>query len=378
MMALETEGGAAASETPQFTPITAPKDAPEQMTTTQAARMLAQLRHNPPKEQPAESAPDPRIKSGEAAPATESEAAPAAEDAAPVEAQPSGEAEAAPEPEAELSPIEPPRSWSKDEKERFKALPRETQEYLAERETERDREIRRTQNEAADKLKGLTAKEQAAEQARLQYEAALPQLLQSLQSQQAGEFADIRTLADVERLAREDWPRYLQWDVAQKKLAAVQQEMLSAQQRQAHEAQQKFSDFARKEDDLFTEKVPDMADPEKAAKLKSAALAHLKELGFEEAELASTWNGQGGISLRDHRMQLLIRDATLWREAQSKAKAATTKPVPPVQRPGVAQSRNTGVAAEIANLSKQLETASGMNQAKIAAKIVALRRTAAR
>jgi hypothetical protein len=275
-------------------------------------------------------------------------------------------------------PIEPPRSWSKDEKERFKALPRETQEYLAERETERDREIRRTQNEAADKLKGLTAKEQAAEQARLQYEAALPQLLQSLQSQQAGEFADIRTLADVERLAREDWPRYLQWDVAQKKLAAVQQEMLSAQQRQAHEAQQKFSDFARKEDDLFTEKVPDMADPEKAAKLKSAALAHLKELGFEEAELASTWNGQGGISLRDHRMQLLIRDATLWREAQSKAKAATTKPVPPVQRPGVAQSRNTGVAAEIANLSKQLETASGMNQAKIAAKIVALRRTAAR
>src|SRR5882672_4996536 len=44
--------------------------------------------------------------------------------------------------------IEPPRSWTKEEKERFFSLPRETQEYLANREQERDREIRRSQNEA--------------------------------------------------------------------------------------------------------------------------------------------------------------------------------------------------------------------------------------
>src|SRR5437764_1181432 len=99
-----------------------------------------------------------------------------ANDAAPAEGQPSGETESQPEPAAEPL-IEPPRSWTKDEKERFKTLPRETQEYLAERETERDREIRRSQNEAAEKLKGLSAKEQAVEQARQQYEAALPQLL---------------------------------------------------------------------------------------------------------------------------------------------------------------------------------------------------------
>jgi hypothetical protein len=276
-----------------------------------------------------------------------------------------------------LPPIEPPRSWKADEKERFKALPRETQEYLAEREMERDRAFNRSQSEAAEKLKGLTAKEQAVEQTRLQYEAALPQLLQNLQGQQAGEFADVRTMADVERLAREDWPRYLAWDVAQKKIAAVTQEMLSAQQRQAQEKLQQFSAFAKHEDDLFIERVPDMADPDKAAKLQGAAMTVLKDLGFTETELGQSWNGAKDLSLRDHRVQLLIRDATLWREAQQKAKAAATKPVPPVQRPGVAQGRNASADAEIQNLTKKLERASGMTAMRIAARLTAARRQAA-
>jgi hypothetical protein len=274
-------------------------------------------------------------------------------------------------------PIEAPRSWTKEDKELFTSLPRETQERLVERERSRETDFLRRQNEAAEKLKGLTAKEQAVEQARLAYEAALPQLLGNLQSQQAGEFADIKTMADVERLAREDWPRYLQWDVAQKKIAAVTQETLSAQQRQQQEKLQRFSEFAKKEDDLFIERVPDMADAGKAAKLQSAAMTVLKDLGFNETELGDSWNGGKELSLRDHRVQLLIRDATLWREAQVKAKAASTKPVPPVQRPGVASGRNASSDAEIQNLTKQLERASGMNAMRIAAKLTAMRRAAA-
>ena len=90
-----------------------------------------------------ESEADPRIKSGAAA-----------DDAAPADAQAPGEQTESAEPEAAAPPpIEPPRSWTKDEKERFQSLPRETQEYLATREQERDREFRRSQNEAAEKLK---------------------------------------------------------------------------------------------------------------------------------------------------------------------------------------------------------------------------------
>src|SRR5262249_31959780 len=140
-----------------------------------------------------------------AAPADESASADATadKDAAPQEAEAPGETESA-DPAEALPPIDAPRSWTAEDKELFNSLPRETQERIAGRERSRERDFRRSQDEAAEKLKGLTAKEQAAEQARQQYETALPLLLQTLQSQQAGEFADIKTMADVERLARED------------------------------------------------------------------------------------------------------------------------------------------------------------------------------
>jgi|tagenome__1003787_1003787.scaffolds.fasta_scaffold20989504_12 hypothetical protein len=361
-----TQGATAAPEIPV---VSLPDNAPEKFSISQAARALQSVRFKDIKEAVAP------VKAA-AEPEQQSEAAAAAEDAAPVETQAPGETESADPPET-LAPIEAPRSWTAEDKELFQSLPRETQERLAERERSRERDFRRSQDEAAEKLKGLTAKEQAVEQARQQYETALPQLLNNLQYAQAGEFADVKTIADVERLAREDWPRYLQWDVAQKKIAAVTQEMLQAQQRQGQEKMQRFTEFARKEDDLFVEKVPDMADAVKAEKLQKAAVSLLKDVGFTEGELGASWNGEKDISLRDHRVQLLIRDATLWREAQAKAKTATTKPVPPVQRPGAAPAQTTGAHAEIQNLTKQLETATGMNAHRIGARLIAARRAAA-
>jgi hypothetical protein len=70
-----------------------------------------------------------------------------------------------------LPPIEPPRSWTKAEKERFQSLPRETQEYLHTREQERDTAFRRSQNEIAEQRKAAKAEREAAEKVRQQYEA---------------------------------------------------------------------------------------------------------------------------------------------------------------------------------------------------------------
>jgi hypothetical protein len=358
-----------AEQAPDFTPVTLPADAPESMDFRSAARALQGIRF-PKKE--AEAAPADAL----SAPAAQEQESPVTpEDGAPQDAAPAEATESPAEP-AELPPIEPPRSWSKDEKERFTSLPRDTQAYLAERETERDREIRRTQNEAAEKLKGLNVKEQAVEQARQQYESALPQLLQTLQDQTAGAFSDVKTIADVEKMAREDWPRYLQWDLQQKKIAATHQELQAAQQRQQTERAQKFSEFAKKEDALFEEKVPDLRDPEKAEKLRKSAVALLESIGFTNAELGASWSGEKDIPLRDHRMQLLIHDAMQWREAQAKAKAAVTRPVPPVQRPGVAPAKNAGAMADIQRLQQQLDNASGIQAARIAADLVKARRAA--
>ena len=376
--------------------MTAPADTPAYLSTHDAAAVLRKLRQPKTNEtdttdsaRAAAAAPEPGHSASLRAftpvfdglrtrvnALMESTAADAADGAAPVDAQdPGAKTEGTDPGAAELSPIEPPRSWTKEDKELFTNLPRATQERLAERERSREGDFLRRQNEAAEKLKGLAAKEQAVELARQTYEAALPQLLQTLQQQQAGEFADIKSMADVERLAREDWPRYLLWDLQQKKVAEVTQHMLAAQHRQAQEKLTQFVEFAKRQDDLFKERVPDMADDTKAAELQRQALAVLSDLGFDEAELVPLWNGQKELSLRDHRLQLLIRDATLWREAEKKAKAAATKPVPPVQRPGAATSRQGTDEARVQHLTQRLEQTGSLRDA---AALVRARRAAAR
>jgi hypothetical protein len=353
---------------------TVPADTPAALSSHDAAAVLRKLRQKtndasadsaratpaapePGKESPA----DPRITSGDADNAASVDSKDGRE--RPDATQDPGEKTESADPAQDAPPIEPPRSWTKEDKELFASLPRATQERLAERERSRESDFLRRQNEAAEKLKGLSAKEQTVEQARQHYEAALPQLLATLQSQQAGEFADIKSMADVERLAREDWPRYLLWDLQQKKIAEVGQQLVTAQYRQVVEKLAQFTDFAKRQDDLFKEKVPDMADEAKAAELQKKALAVLSDLGFEEAELAQSWNGQKDLSLRDHRVQLLIRDATLWREAQAKAKAAATRPVPPVQRPGAATARAGTDEARVQHLTQRLEQTGSLKDA---------------
>ncbi len=288
--------------------------------------------------------------------------------AAAASEQPPGETEVQAEPEAELPPIEPPRSWTKDEKERFQSLPRETQEYLANREQERDREIRRSQNESAEQRKILEKEKSTVAEARARYEQALPALLETLQQQQAGEFADVKTIADVERLAREDWPRYVLWDAQQKKIAAVQYEVTKAQERQNQEYSEKWNEFAKREDGLFSEKAPEMKDKALAEKLMRGAVETLKELGFTDKELQDGYQGRSGLSLRDHRLQLLVRDAVRFRDAQAKAKAAVVVPKPQVQRPGAAQPKGAQHEAEVQALTQRLNTSGSLKDA------VALRR----
>jgi hypothetical protein len=354
---------AAAQDT--FTPVTAPGEG--KISLREAAKALASARK--PKEQaaPAE------------APAVEPEESTAqAEDAAPPQEAPGETQEADP---AEQPSIEPPRSWTKEAKERWQSLPRETQEYLAEREQERDREVRRSQNETAEKLKGLTAKEQAVEQARQQYEAALPILAQNLQASMSSEFSDIRTMSDVQKMATEDWPRYARWDAQQKQLAAVQQEHQASQERAEKEKAAKFVEFAQKQDALLIEKVPELADTEKAAKLQKTALGVMHDAGFTDAELSQSWNGEGNINLRDHRWQMVVLKAAKYDAAQHSVAEKTTaakaaKPIPPVQRPGVAQPKGAAREATIQGLQQRLDGARGNNALRIASQLISERRRA--
>jgi len=264
---------------------------------------------------------------------------------------------------AELPIIEPPRSWTQAEKERFASLPRETQEYLHTREQERDREFRRGQNEVAEQRKAFEAQRQAAEQARLQYEQQLPALMQALQDQQSGQFPDVRTIDDVNRLAQEDPFRYLQWDAHQKRVAAVNLELRSAQERQAKDMEAQWANYIQSENSLMAERVPELADGKKAAELTAKAVDTLRDLGFTDTELAELASGRKAIPIYDHRLQLLILDGVKYRDAKKTASVAQPKSVPPVQRPGVASPKGAAMSEQIQALSAKLENTGSLKDA---------------
>jgi hypothetical protein len=367
-----------------------PPPAGEAISTRDAARSLASFRlkqrageresaNEQDQSRPAADAPavPPADQSADAAatPDSSADASAQADAASPNQSGTTGETTESAEPPAAQAPIEPPRSWTKEARERFASLPRETQEYLAEREQDRDRELRRGQNEAAEQRKALEAERQKAEQVRVQYEAALPNVLATLQREQMSDFPDVKSVIDVERLAREDWPRYVLWDAQQKRIASAQQELASSGLRQDQERHIRLSQYMQREQELACEKAPELVDPTQRAKLEHAAVGMLRELGFSDQELLALHNGRSDLSLHDHRVQLLIRDGVRFRDAQKAAKQASTKPVPPVQRPGVAQPRGAAHDAVVQNLTKRLDQTGTL---KDAARLLAERRKAVR
>jgi hypothetical protein len=215
------------------------------------------------------------------------------------------------------------------------------------------------------------------EQVRQQYETAIPALVQALQQSIAGEFPDVQSQADVDRLAREDALRYIQWDAAQKKLGAVRAEAEAAQQRQYSELQGRWNTFANEQDAAFIKAAPEFADKEKAAQLQKSAMRVLTEIGFTEDELARNWNGQQALSLRDHRLQLLIRDGVRYREAQASVKKGATpvRSVPPVTRPGAAPAPGKALEGRIKQIEIAMSKTTSQSQgAKLGAELQALRR----
>ena len=321
--------------------VSAPVPAPTgEATVSEAVAFLAKRREAPEQREEAPPEAADRHQSGD-----EPDAAPPQE--------PSGETTDADDPAGE-QPIAPPRSWTKADKELFSSLPRETQERLVELDRTRELEIRRGQNEAAERAKALEAKERAAEQARQQYEAALPQVLATAQSDYERYFGDIRTWDDVQRLAQENPSRYAEWDVATRRLQQVQAQHEQAEQQRYEESVNTFKTFVEKETGLFLEKYPDYGDPKKGAALRDETRQMLLSTGFKPEELKAAFEGQQ-FSFHDHRVQTLIEKARRYDVAQQALSRKPANPVPPVQRPGVAPAKGEARATELNQLHSKLE-----------------------
>jgi hypothetical protein len=154
---------------------------------------------------------------------------------------------------------------------------------------------------------------------------------------------------------------------------AVEQHV--AQQQNA-EVRARWHAYKDQQDALAAKYVPELADATKTAPLRQATREMLRERGFDDRELAHVWDGHGGVSIRDARVQAVIADAARWRMAQANAKNISNNraPVPPVLRPGTARPRGADNEADIARLERQLESATGNKAVRIATRLTQLRR----
>jgi hypothetical protein len=244
------------------------------------------------------------------------------------------------DPEDNLPSIEPPRSWTKEEKEAFKAYPRDAQALISAQVARHEASFLRSQNETAEKLKALTAKEQQAEQAKQEYLNKVPTLEDIQRYVAQGPFADIKTQDDADALAQNDPFRYLQWDSYQKRLAVVANQATQAQQLKAQERQGKRASYEAEQNKLLVELVPEMADPTKASELRTRAVAMLNDdVGLKNDQL-SKWMADdiGHEILSSAGIQKLIADRLEFMKIKAAPPKAIPRPVPNVQRPGIGRA----------------------------------------
>lgn len=247
-----------------------------------------------------------------------------------------------PEPEAdELPPIEAPVSWTAEEKERFAGLPRETQEFISKRETEREKFVQTKAQEASQ------ARQQAsveAQQWAAQMQAQVAQQLEQYAQQLAVGEPDPELLAhDPATYARQ--LKAYQYYNAQRQQAQHEAEQARAQAEQyqaaveAHEAEQ----FRQR---VATE-LPDFFDETKGPALKERLTATAKSLGFSDEDIFRATAGQI-LALNKISEQAAKADKydALMRKQMERVRSG--KNPPPVAKPGqrVAPDANRRARAE--------------------------------
>jgi hypothetical protein len=175
---------------------------------------------------------------------------------------------------------------------------------------------------------------------------------------------------DVTKLASEDPFRYLQWQAHQTKLQAVNAELQRSAGEKSKAEQSEWADYVQKQNELAAEYIPELADKVKGPALTDrVAKELLPELGFKSSELADLASGKSKISIYDARFQRLLADSLKLRDIQSASKAVAAKPVPPVQRPGVAKSSGNSVSERERTLT---ETFNKTGSLKVAQELYAL------
>jgi hypothetical protein len=253
--------------------------------------------------------------------------------------EPTAESEDEIEVEAEdLPPIDAPISWDAEAKAKFAELPRDVQEYLGKRETEREKFV---QSKAQEAAQARTAVRNEA----LQYAAQL----QAETAQQLERYAQQLTVAppDASLYAMDPQTYAQQLQAYQHYTAQSQQAQREAENARAQQAQYEAA-LAQEEQQSFVQQLsehfPEYLDPQRGPQLARELSAIANDLGYP-AELIS--------QARPHDI-LAMRQAAEWKAKAEKFDKAMAKQMErvrdgkklkPVAKPGVASQPGARVNA---------------------------------
>ncbi|WNV10173.1 hypothetical protein [Tardiphaga sp. 709] len=155
----------------------------------------------------------------------------------------------------------------------------------------------------------------------------------------------------------------------------INQAKQQEQQQREHAQSQEFSSFKASEDAKLARVLGD--DHGRVVKEYGAKVGpYFQSLGLTPAEIRGLARDR---TIHSAVGQQVLLDAMRYREIKDAPKAVASRSLPPVQRPGTtAGPRASSSEGSIAKLEKQLEGASGLKAARIAAQLTSARRASAR
>lgn len=237
--------------------------------------------------------------------------------------------------------IDPPVSWSKEDKELFAALPPEAQAVVARREAERDKFVNQKAQEAAQTRQAV---EQEARQALSQLHQGQVEKLQALAAMVMPQEPDQRLLytgnqGDVLAYHRQE---------AAYRSAAAQQQQLQQHIEQSRAASQRVEEEAlnaeaRADAQFLQQQLPEWFDPSEGPKLRQELQSIGAELGYSPEQMAQARSVD----------VLGLRKAAEWKAKADKLDALnrskmeavrSAKGLPKVAKPGAKPSRTQASA----------------------------------
>ncbi len=238
--------------------------------------------------------------------------------------------EDAPEPD-DAPAIAAPHSWGAEDKALFAQLPREVQQVVLSRESQRDRAV----FEAFERAAQATREAEAGVSELAQVRQAVDQAMASAGQAFAGRWQNVDWVRAAGELSSADYNRARA--LYERDLVEVQR--LSAAQQLAEE--QAFGAFVRAEEAKLPMFDPELADPERGMARRGEVLSYLVGAWGYAPEILNRQIGAAELAIA--RKAMLYDRLAAQMEAQARQPAPRSNPAParPALRPTAAQARNS-------------------------------------